>query len=121
MMNQRGGVLAVMEPIAPREEPPQGAKQPLRERPVRARGSRPRSFKRYMRERLAAALPEIADSLIKAAIGGKIAELKMLLEMSGLNEKDLAPDPLKRRGKTLEEMLMDDWRKEPADASIYKG
>ena len=69
----------------------------------------------YVRRRLARALPEIADALIDKAQTGSLPELKMLVQMSGLDDKDTSSPAEKRRGKSLEEMLMEDWRKESMD------
>ena len=74
-----------------------------------------RNCKPYVRRRLASALPEIADALIDRAQQGSLPELKMLVQMSGLDEKGAAGAAERRRGKSLEEMLMKDWRKEPLD------
>jgi len=73
----------------------------------------PRTCKQYMRKRLAKALPQIANNLIKGSLEGNLGDLKILVQMCFLDERE-APKPAgPRRGKTLEELLMDDWRKEP--------
>ncbi len=77
-----------------------------------------KNCKPYVRKRLAKALPEIANVLIDKAQQGGLAELKMLVKMSGLDDRVAQGTEAKRRGKTLKEMLMEDWRKEPLDEPI---
>jgi hypothetical protein len=74
-----------------------------------------RTCKQYMRKRLARALPRIANGLIKGAREGNLGDLKMLVQMCFLDDKEPPKPAGPRRGKTLEELLMDDWRKEPTD------
>ena len=74
----------------------------------------PGACQRYMRQRFADALPTIADFLLAAAKGGDLPCLKMVLQIAQLEDEpevDLTP----HRCKSLEEMLMDDWRKEPTE------
>lgn len=88
----------------------------VRERTIREPG--PRTCKRYMRARLAQALPEIATRLIEASREGSLPELKMLLQMCGLDDKDALPDSKRRRGRSLAEQLLDEWRREPLDGGM---
>jgi hypothetical protein len=69
-----------------------------------------KSHRRYMRERLTADLPAIADSLLKEARDGKLP-----VQMSGMDEKKSSSKPARYRGRSFAEILMDDWRKEPVD------
>lgn len=79
-----------------------------------------KGVKRFMRRCLAQAMPEIAKTLLTAAKAGKLPELKIAIELSGLHDKNITAKTPKRRGRTFEEILMDDWRKEPVDGSgIY--
>ena len=75
----------------------------------------PNGCRKYLRGRVADALPEIADTLIAKAIAGALAELKVLVQLSGLDEKKPAKEASRPRGRTIEEKLMEDWRKEPLD------
>ena len=77
----------------------------------------PGSCKTYMRKRLAKALPEIADALIAAAIAGDLPALKMLVQLSGLYDKETAPVSKRFGGRSFEEILLEDWRKEPLDGA----
>ena len=84
----------------------------------RRRGPKPEpeDVRRYVRKRLAEALPEIADTLVKEAVGGGLDELKVLVQMSGIDTKAPPEKPRSRRtGRTLEQILLHDWRKEPLD------
>ncbi len=68
-----------------------------------------------MRRRVADALPKIADRLIGEALQGGLPALKVLVQLAGLDEKEPAKETSRPRGKTIEEKLMEDWRKEPLD------
>jgi hypothetical protein len=74
-----------------------------------------KSTKRYVRERFVAALPKIADTLIENAEAGRVPEIKLLVELSGLEQKGTRAKPAKPRGKSFAEWLEEDWRKEPLD------
>lgn len=74
---------------------------------------RPRHCRTFARARFAEALPEIADTLLEQARKGSVAHLKLLVQLSGLDRGDLVPKAAKRRGKSLEAILMDEWSKEP--------
>jgi hypothetical protein len=75
---------------------------------------RPRGARRYLRNRLAEALPEIADSLIDKAIAGGLPELKVLIQVAGLDEKEPPANPADRKfgGRYFEDILIEQWRKE---------
>jgi hypothetical protein len=70
-----------------------------------------RSCQRYVRQRLIADLPAIADSLLRAARCGGVAELKMLVQLSGLDEEPI-PRVSKPRTRSFADILMDHLRKE---------
>lgn len=89
----------------------------VRLRPESGKPPSAKNCKPYVRKRLAKALPEIANALIEKAREGSLPELKMLVQMSGLDEKNASGSVEKRRGKSLEQMLMEDWRKEPLDGA----
>ncbi len=73
------------------------------------------SCKRYMQQRLAAVLPLIANGLINEALNGDLPALKLILQMAELEDKEPEPAGPPHRCKTLEEMLIEDWQKEPLD------
>ena len=75
------------------------------------------SCKRYMQERLAAVLPLIANGLINEALNGDLPALKLILQMAELEDKEPEPVGPPHRCKSLEEMLIEDWQKEPFDES----
>ena len=75
----------------------------------------PDDCRRYLRLRVADALPLIADKLIDAALQGALPEIKLLVQLTGIDEKEPAQEASRPRGKTIEEKLMEDWRKEPLD------
>jgi hypothetical protein len=75
----------------------------------------PATCKKYMRRRLAKDLPAIANHLLDGAREGNLGYIKMLVQLCGLDDKEIPKPAAPKRGKTLEELLMEDWRKEPAD------
>ena len=99
----------------PGDEPPGNTEDSTVKPPARRPG--PRNCKPYMRKRLARALPEIADALLKEARHGKLPELKMLMQLSGLDDKDPNPPSKRFGGRTFEDILLDGWRKENEDAA----
>ena len=83
--------------------------------PKNERRPGPNGCRRYVRRRFAKALPEIATALIEQAKQGKLPELKVLVELSDLDGKRRSAEAARPRGKTIEDRLMEDWRKEPLD------
>ncbi len=77
----------------------------------------PETCKRYTRERLAHALPAIVNRLIGDAVKGELAALKMILQIADLDGKEPGPVTPPHHCKSLEQMLMEDWRKETLDES----
>ena len=65
------------------------------------------------RRQFAEALPEIAAMLLVGAKDGSISHLKLLVELGGLEKGSLGPTVKKRRSKSLEEVLIAEWRKQP--------
>ena len=65
------------------------------------------------RKRLMEAIPSIVNTLLEKAETGSVPHMKLLLELSGLDKGRLAPRQEERREKTLEEILMEQWRNEP--------
>ncbi len=82
----------------------------------------PRGCSRYMKRRIAEAMPAIATALIDRALRGSTAELKLVVQIAGLDRKQPPTDPAERKfgGRYFEDFLMDEWRKEkghdPTDA-----
>jgi hypothetical protein len=81
---------------------------------ARIKAPRPtrRSCQRYIRQRLTADLPAIANALLSAARTGGMPELKMLLHLSGWSDKQEFPRKSKPRGRSFADMLLDHIRKE---------
>jgi hypothetical protein len=68
---------------------------------------------KWARKRLMEAIPEAAKALATGASSGSVPHIKLLLELVGLDEGELGPETECRREKTLEEIVMEQWRKEP--------
>jgi hypothetical protein len=105
---------------SPREDPAESTQITLIPRIKPPRPTR-RSSQRYMRQRLIADLPIIADALLLAARCGGVPELKALIQLSGLDEKRAIPRNSKPRGRSFADILMDNWRKEPLDEDASVG
>ncbi len=88
-------------------------------RPVGA--PRPAYCRTYARARFAEALPVIAARLIEEAKQGSVPHLRALLELTGLNKGDVVPGASKRRGKSLEAVLMEQWRKDEEEDGVGAG
>lgn len=91
---------------------PGGAESVGKAAGTRVSAPRPKYCRTFARARFAEALPEIADTLLQQAKGGSIPHMKLLIELSGLNKGDVVPRVTKRRGKSLEAMLEEEWQKE---------
>ena len=73
---------------------------------------RPKYCRTFARARFAEALPEIAETLLKQAKDGSVPHMKLLIELSGLNKGDVVPRATKKRGKSLQAILEEEWQKE---------
>ena len=73
---------------------------------------RPKYCRTFARARFAEAMPEIAETLLTQAKGGSVAHMKLLIELSGLNKGDVVPRATKKRGKSLQAILEEEWQKE---------
>jgi hypothetical protein len=60
----------------------------------------------------AEALPEVTETLIREAKKGSVQHLKLLVTICGLNLGGVAPEPKKHPGRNLEQILMDEWKKD---------
>lgn len=76
----------------------------------RVKAPRPRYCRTFARARFAEGLPEITETLILEAKKGSVAHLKLLVQLSGLDKGEVVPRVTKRRGKSLEAVLMEEWR-----------
>ncbi len=67
----------------------------------RLQSPRPRYCRVYARKRMAEAMGEIVDALVKQAKGGSVAHTKALAELSGLTKGGVVPKVVRHRGKSL--------------------
>jgi hypothetical protein len=58
-------------------------------------------------------VPEVADKLVKDAKTGSVQHVKLLLQVLGLEKGGMKPRTSGPREKTLEEIIMECWEKEP--------
>jgi hypothetical protein len=65
------------------------------------------------RRTLMKAVPASAEALAKGVGSGSVPHIKLLLQLVGLDEGGLCPEIVRPREKTLEEIVMEQWRKEP--------
>jgi hypothetical protein len=77
-----------------------------------ARSSQTRLIRRA-RWLLVNALPQLAVALAEQAEKGSVPHMKLLLEMLGLDKGGFAAREIKVKERTLEEILMEQWHKEP--------
>jgi hypothetical protein len=76
---------------------------------------RPKYCRVYARARFAEALPEISERLVREAKKGSVAHLKLLVQLTGLDQKqDVVPRKQKKPGKSLEVILMEQWERDAA-------
>jgi hypothetical protein len=81
-------------------------------RPVGA--PRPANCRKFARARFAQQLPHIMDKLTKEALDGSVPHLKVLLELTGLDKAE-PPHTSQRKEKSLEAILLEQWRKDEED------
>ena len=65
------------------------------------------------RKSLMKAIPGTATALVKGATGGSVPHIKLLLQLVGLDEAGFAPVVVRPQEKTLEEIVMEQWYREP--------
>jgi hypothetical protein len=75
----------------------------------RVKAPRPKFCRTFTRNRLAEALPEIAERFVEEAKKGSIQHAKVLMRLGGLEGKDM-PKPAKRRGKSFAGRLLEEFR-----------
>jgi hypothetical protein len=73
----------------------------------RVRAPRPKFCRTFTRNRLAEALPEIAERFVEEAKKGSIQHAKVLMRLGGLEGRDM-PRPAKRRGKSSARRLLEE-------------
>ncbi len=76
------------------------------------RAPRPENCMVYTRARFAKALPALMQTLVREAKRGSVAHMKLLVVISGLNQGAGRPADRKRRGRNLEQILMENWRRD---------
>ena len=105
-----GGRFVRAESGMPLDGEADGVAGGTRKTAVRSRHSR--AIGKARRE-LVDALTEVATKLATEAKAGSIPHMKLLLQLLGLEDGGLTPQKSSRREKSLEEIVMEQWRKEP--------
>lgn len=74
--------------------------------------SKEEDVREKVRADIVKALPALVTALLQKALDGSSVHIKLLMQL----ERDLAePQGEERRGKNLEEILMEQWRKDAAE------
>ena len=84
--------------------------------PLSARARRRSLLERAGRQ-LHEALPDMAAALAEQARTASVPHLKLLMELGVLQREMFAPRSKKRKGRTLEAMLMDQWQRDREHAA----
>ena len=87
-------------------------------RPMRA--PRPRQCRAFVRKRIAERMPALVEMLMKQANEGSLGHLKILVGLAGLDKGEVTP-PVKRREKSLETILLEQWAKDDESAEASGG
>ena len=77
------------------------------EKKTQLRPPRPGRCRRYVRVRMAEALPGIVTALVKEAEAGSVAHTKLLISLSGIDQEPVA-QPKARRTKGVVGRLLDE-------------
>jgi hypothetical protein len=77
-------------------------------KPAAVGAPRPGNCRVYARKRMAESMQEIVQALTEKAKGGSVPHTKMLAELSGLTRGEVAPKVVKRRGKSLAGLLLEE-------------
>ena len=72
---------------------------------------RPRQCRAFVRKRMAERMPEMVEMLMQQANRGSLGHLKILVALAGLDKGEVTP-PVKRREKSLETVLLEQWAKD---------
>ena len=76
---------------------------------------RPRYCRTYARKRVAEALPEIVERFVQEAKQGSVPHARALATLGGLDKGDVAPQVVRRRGKSLGQQLLEEFGDPPAE------
>jgi hypothetical protein len=77
-----------------------------------ARAPRPEDCRLYTIACLAADLPDVMKTLLEHAKRGSVGHLKLLVQITGVDQQPGLREPAKPREKNLEEILMEQWARE---------
>jgi hypothetical protein len=80
--------------------------------PKRIRTRRSRLLGRARRT-LQEAVPKVADKLVEEANKGSVPHIKLLLQLLGLEDGGLDIKQAGAESRTLEQVLMDQWHRQP--------
>jgi hypothetical protein len=76
-------------------------------------GSRRAAWIDRARRSLQESIPDVAAKLAEKAKEGSVAHMKLLLQLVGLEDGGFVVVEPGKREKTLEEILLEEWHKEP--------
>ncbi len=80
---------------------------------TRAGAPRPKQCRSFTRKRMAEQMPGLVEMLLKQAHEGSLGHLKILVQLAGLDKGEVTP-VVKRREKSLETILLEQWEKDAA-------
>jgi len=78
---------------------------------ARVGAPRPRHCRTFARSRMAENMPAITAMLVAESRKGSLGHLKLLVQLCGMDKGEVTPK-VKRRGKSLEAILMEGWERE---------
>jgi hypothetical protein len=70
---------------------------------------RPKYCRTFTRNRVAEALPEIVEKFVQQAKRGSVPHARALAALGGLDKGDVVPAVVRRRGKSLGRLLMEEF------------
>ena len=82
------------------------------EEPLRLKPPRPANCKAFARARFAEAMPDIMAKLLEEVIKGSVPHLKVVLELTGLDKAEVTPPRARRKEKSLETILLEQWKRD---------
>lgn len=65
------------------------------------------------RNNLMEGIPKAATALVVGATKGSVPHIKLLMQLVGLDDAGFAPVVVRPQEKTLEEIVMEQWNREP--------
>jgi len=65
------------------------------------------------RKSLIKGVPKAATALVEGAVVGSVPHIKLLMQLVGLDDAGFAPVAVGPQEKTLEEIVMEQWNREP--------